>query len=319
MRRTMVEQILSTPETLNLALETWFIQDTLFGGVPFSLNLGGKMIGSPVVYLEFKNINLDFVRHVKSTGSKLVLFHMADELGDADISAYAQCDLVVRNYFFQTIMDSPEHADKLIWAPNGFRTGVGPRDRASLRKAGARTCLAAFAGWLANPQSHGGERARFAEAIPNCGANLFCHATIGFGAGYSLGLYAAVLEDSIFAPCPAGNSPETIRLYDALEMGCIPISLSHPFLTSPQALAAMGPVPFPLLKTWDHLPEFLDGMKATAASHPAQIVAMQSKCVNWWKDYKSFMQKRIATRCQELAGGKGNLSLRSLAQRLSLK
>ena len=163
----MVEQILSTPETLNLALETWFIQDTLFGGAPFSLNLGGKMIGSPVVYLEFKNINLDFVRHVKSTGSKLVLFHMADELGDADISAYAQCDLVVRNYFFQTIMDSPEHADKLIWAPNGFRTGVGPRDRASLRKAGARTCLAAFAGWLANPQSHGGERARFAEAIPN--------------------------------------------------------------------------------------------------------------------------------------------------------
>lgn len=31
----MVEQILSTPETLNLALETWFIQDTLFGGAPF--------------------------------------------------------------------------------------------------------------------------------------------------------------------------------------------------------------------------------------------------------------------------------------------
>ena len=35
--------------------------------------------------------------------------------------------------------------------------------------------------------------------------------------------YIAILLDSIFVPCPPGNNPETFRLYEALECGCIPL------------------------------------------------------------------------------------------------
>ncbi|WP_162785536.1 exostosin family protein [Polynucleobacter necessarius] len=48
----------------------------------------------------------------------------------------------------------------------------------------------------------------------------------GFVGGYNVGLYSTIMEDSIFAPCPSGNKSETIRLYDALELGCILIFLS---------------------------------------------------------------------------------------------
>jgi hypothetical protein len=315
----MVEQILSSPETLNLVLESWFVQDAWFDGVPYSLTHGSKIIGSPVVYVEFKDINRDFVRHIKSTGNSLVLYHMADELGNADTSAYEDCDLVVRNYFFPRIMDRPEYAGKVIWAPNGFRTGVGPRPREKIKRADRRLSLSAFLGWLSNTASHGNERALFADVAPKCGENLFCHPTIGFGAGYSLGLYSTIMEDSIFAPCPAGNSPETIRLYDALELGCIPISLAHLFLTSDQALASIGRIPFPLINSWDQLPDYLAAMKAKLASDPAPIVALQGKCIDWWKNYKAFMRKKIASRCQELDTGKNGGSLRALARRLSLK
>lgn len=104
------------------------------------------------------------------------------------------------------------------------------------------------------------------------------------------------MEDSIFAPCPAGNSPETIRLYDALELGCIPISLSHPFLTSVDALGAIGPIPFPILESWGELPSFLDRMKSIALSNPDEIRSLQAKTIHWWSSYKEFIQNKISSR-----------------------
>ena len=35
--------------------------------------------------------------------------------------------------------------------------------------------------------------------------------------------YVSILLDSMFVPCPQGNNPETFRLYEALECGCIPL------------------------------------------------------------------------------------------------
>ena len=40
--------------------------------------------------------------------------------------------------------------------------------------------------------------------------------------------YIAILLDSIFVPCPAGNNLETFRLYEALECGCIPLYIKTP-------------------------------------------------------------------------------------------
>jgi len=102
------------------------------------------------------------------------------------------------------------------------------------------------------------------------------------------------MEDSIFAPCPSGNNPETIRLYDALELGCIPISLSHEFLLSRDALASIGPVPFPILSSWAGLPQFLESMKAKTLSNPNEILELQQRCISWWSDYKIAIQKKIA-------------------------
>ena len=40
--------------------------------------------------------------------------------------------------------------------------------------------------------------------------------------------YVASLLDSVFVPCPPGNNPETFRLYEALECGCIPLYVKSP-------------------------------------------------------------------------------------------
>ena len=294
-------QIISTPDSLNAALETWFVQNELFGGAPYNLGINPEqLVGSAIVYLELSQINVDLIRRIKSLSNKVILYHMGGERLDKDISAYAECDLVIRNYYFPSIINDLEAGKKVLWAPNGFRTGVGPRDKAFLKKSSRRQCLAAFLGWINNSASYNDERASFAAPAAACGENLYVMPSNGFAGGYNVGLYSAIMEDSIYAPCPAGNNPETIRLYDALELGCIPISLSHEFLLSKDALASLGPVPFPLLGSWSELPQFLVEMTERLISNPNEIFELQQRCIDWWSSFKMSMQKKIADRIDAL-------------------
>lgn len=287
-------QIISSPDSLNGALETWFVQNELFGGAPYTFGVNPSQLDCSVVaYLELNQINVDLIRQIKSFGKKVVLYHMGGEKLDKDISAYAECDLVVRNYYFPSIINQTGLGRNILWAPNGFRTGVGPRGSDALKPSFQRMSIASFLGWINNADSFNNERASFAGPAAACGENLYLMPSNGFAGGYNVGLYSAIMEDSVFAPCPSGNNPETIRLYDALELGCIPVSLSHPFLLSEDALGLLGPVPFPLLKSWSELPQFLEGMKVRSLSNPSEILGLQKRCINWWSDYKSAIHEKI--------------------------
>jgi hypothetical protein len=294
-------QIISSPESLNSALETWFVQNELFAGSPFSFEVNlSELDCSVVVYLELNQISIDLIRQIKSFGKKVVLYHMGGEKLDKDVSAYTECDLVVRNYYFQTIIDHSTLNGNILWAPNGFRTGVGPRKASAIKSSLQRQSIASFLGWINNADSFNNERASFSGPAAACGENLYLIPSNGFAAGYNVGLYSAIMEDSIFAPCPSGNNPETIRLYDALELGCIPISLSHPFLLSRDALGLLGSVPFPLLKSWSELPQFLEEMKLKTLANPGEIFDLQKRCISWWSDCKLAIHKKIFSSMQAL-------------------
>lgn len=329
-------QIISSSKTLNAILESGFIQNILFQGAPYSTQFDPeKSAGVVVVYVELYEIDLQLISKIKAAGKKIVLYHMGDELADKDISTYQTCDLIIRNYFFPQILSHTEFAHKILWAPNGCKTGVGPRAPDTLQKVCARQYLACFLGWLSNVASFNGERALFSEAVsawsgskkrrtknvkqwlkhylslskeylaftkvaPSCKVDLHLLSSTGFSNGYNVGLYSATMEDSIFAPCPAGNSPETIRLYDALESGCIPVSLNHEFLVSCDALGELGTPPFILLSSWNEFPAFLEQMKQKMATSPEEIQQMQNNCIIWWEKYKKHIAQKIAQRIESL-------------------
>lgn len=305
----MADYLVSTQDTLHTIAESGFVQNTLFDGLPYLIGFGKELRDSTVVYVEMMQINVEYIRRLKSLGNKVVLYHMADERADLDCSAYPECDLIVRNYYFPHIIDNPAYGGKVMWAPNGWKNGAGPRDIAKLRRSSERSCFAMFAGWLSNAQSYNNERAIFSAVAEKCGPHLFSSATPGFSGGYSVGLYAAMMEDAVFAPCPAGNSPETIRLYDALELGCIPVMLRYPFLASREALGALGAVPFILLESWDELPDWLAATRAHYARDPAALDALQAKCMNWWRDYKRHIHQKVGDRCAALEGPRRGFSL----------
>jgi len=329
-------QIISSSKTLNAILESGFIQNILFQGAPYSTQFDPeKSAGVVVVYLELYEIDLRLISKIKSSGKKVVLYHMGDELADKNISAYQNCDLIIRNYFFPEILNHPEFVHKILWAPNGCKTGVGSRAPHTLQKVDSRQYLSCFLGWLSNVASFNGERALFSEVVsawggkkkrriknvtqwlkhyfslskeylaftriaPGCRADLHLLSSTGFSSGYNVGLYSATMEDSIFSPCPAGNSPETIRLYDALESGCIPVSLKHEFLVSCDALGELEIPPFIFLSSWNEFPAFLEQMKGRIVTHPQEIQQMQDDCITWWENYKKHIAQKIAQRIESL-------------------
>ena len=93
-----------------------------------------------------------------------------------------------------------------------------------------------------------------------------------------------VLSSTDFIPCPNGFfHPETYRLYEALECGCIPIVENaynyydrlfpnNPFIKIDKWADAK-----PIIKGWDS----------------DQIKKKREECIHWWIEYKRKLQDFI--------------------------
>lgn len=291
--------IFSTQRTIGMIIENWFVQNILLPSKSICLDWDLENLKDRVVvYVEVEEIDLKIIDKLKENNNKVVLFQMGDETAKKfNRDAYDKVDFIIRNYYFSEIFDVPEFANKLIWIPNGYKTGIGPRDPTGLRLADQRKFLSSFLGWLDNPNSFGNERHLFREISAECSQDLLIHSTPSFASGFNAGLYSAIMEYSVYCPCPAGNNPSSIRMYDALELGCIPISLKHEYLLTDQA---MGPVPFPLLNTWLELPEFLRNARANFLNDSKLVNQLQKDCMDWWSIAKDKWKGQIIERLQSL-------------------
>lgn len=291
--------VVSNEVTADVILEFWFMQNLVLQGLPVGLEWDvAALHDSVVVYFEVRELNGDVVDQLKAQNNKVILLQMGDLKAQRfRREIYQKCDLILRMHYFPEIFEDPEIAAKIVWIPNGFKSGIGPRVPQSLRASSQRRFLSCFLGWLDNDGAVGNERNAFREAVQYCASDILMHPTSAFGQGYKLGMYSVAMEYSIFAPCPAGNSPETIRLYDALELGCIPICLNHRFLHSPVAL---GEVPFPVLNDWSELPAFLAQYREIIQTDPAHVQALQQTCIQWWNDFKAARFGHIAERFLQL-------------------
>jgi hypothetical protein len=91
--------------------------------------------------------------------------------------------------------------------------------------------------------------------------------------------YLTYLAQTKIALCPSGvESPDTFRLYEALEAGCLPVV--DAFSTNHQALGFWHylfgeELPFPILPYWSDLPQL---MPELLRDYPANA----NRCASWW-------------------------------------
>jgi len=121
--------------------------------------------------------------------------------------------------------------------------------------------------------------------------------------------YTLRMTQTVFAPCPPGNTPETFRIYEALELGAIPLLIRPPsdeldFLQTDLWRDYPGPV----FTNWDpDMPLFLEKM----ADDPTAVDLLQARVVTWYAEFKERTRDQIAALLEEAFASKTNKSKRS--------
>ena len=126
---------------------------------------------------------------------------------------YKPYSYVFRPYWFDSTFRKQNNDTPVLWIPNGYSAGVGPRLSSSLLSYAQRPQLCYFQG---SPRDNGqaSSREKMRQALlkwdpmhKRCNVQW----TQGFMAGHTPLIYSAELGRAKYALCPAGNNAETIR------------------------------------------------------------------------------------------------------------
>ncbi len=107
--------------------------------------------------------------------------------------------------------------------------------------------------------------------------------TRGFTQGIDPKEYIKKMSEARIIPCPGGPvTPDTFRMYEALEMACIPIVDAYAANNKNPGYWNMlfgEDIPFPIIEDWKELPGLIEYFNDTFQENSNKIFA-------WWQQYK---------------------------------
>ena len=203
--------------------------------------------------------------------SKLFLFHLGDETGIIDHSQiYKNCDFIWRafcnNKYFKN--------NDIKCLPIGFKSGINYKNKERKYK------------WNFIGTPHKSSRHdllfQFSKIEP-----YFTFKTKRFNDKKQIieaDELSEVLSSTLFVPCPNGFvHPETYRLYEALECGCIPI-IENTYRYYDRLFPEN---PFLKIDKW------IDAKEIILSWPKNQIANKMEECQSWWKQNKLKLQNEI--------------------------
>ena len=210
---------------------------------------------------------VELYKKLKLICSKIFLFHLGDESGAYDLSQiYKNCNYIWRTFCSNKYFEN----NRVTCIPIGYKSGVLDKKRNN------RKYKWAFVGTPHKSSRHD-LLFQFSDIKP-----FFCHRTEKFDKKIiSVEEMSEVLSLTEFMPCPNGFvHPETYRVYESLECGCIPIVENayqyydrlfphNPFIKVDKWMDAR-----PIIKGWNN----------------DQIKQKKEECKIWWNEYKDKLQ-----------------------------
>jgi hypothetical protein len=209
----------------------------------------------------------DYFRECRARCRRLVLLHASDEWFSGGYALYRHFDAVIRNF-----ATGLARHDGIWTIPEGYTNGT--RTGGIPRPATERQYAWSFTGEIK------ASRVDMASALTAIEPNLMTGTTSIYkdgGKKLSKAEFDDVLENSIFSPCPMGNVIlETWRLYESLELGCIPIVETRGSLDYFTAL--FGPHPVPSFRNWEAARNYA---RRVLADKPLMLRS-QVEVRDWW-------------------------------------
>ena len=205
------------------------------------------------------------------------LFQISDECYSGGYSIYSKFDFVLRNYY-SLIFEQPG----VMVLPLGFTTHSINQRR--IVPATERALLWSFAG--AKTAARLKMYKAFKSIDPN--ACYFYENRKHQKPALDREAFMGVLAQTVFSPCPMGNVVlETFRLYESLEMGCIPIVECRPWM--PYFDRLMPGHPLPKFFSWYAARSFVE----TLLKDKHRLADYQSTLSEWWCSYKMTLQNEV--------------------------
>ena len=202
--------------------------------------------------------------------SKIFLFHLGDESGSYDLSPiYNNCNYILRTFCSHKYFKN----NKVKCIPIGYKSGILNKQR------NKRKYKWAFAGTPHKSSRHD-LLFQFSDIEP-----FFCHKTEKFNVKIiSVDEMSEVLSLTEFIPCPNGFfHPETYRVYEALECGCIPI-VENAYKYYDRLFPDN---PFIKIEKWADARPIIKSWKSD------QIKQKKEECTIWWSREKNKIQDFI--------------------------
>jgi hypothetical protein len=225
---------------------------------------------------------LNQVRRAGSVG----LLHVGDHRYRSRLGAYVAFAFVWRTYYHSGLRDL---AVRQLPLGPGAVTGYGDEPTpAALRPPMARLYTWSYLG----SRDPGVEPMLEALRLVDGG-----HVRVGDGNGAAARPGAlgdvdpvAVLADSVLAPCPSlDRHLETTRIYDALELGAIPVVERRRRIDYFTEL--LGDHPLPTVQAWDEAPLVLRRLLADQA----RLTELHERVMAWWTGHKLELAATLRT------------------------
>ena len=205
--------------------------------------------------------------------SKIFLFHLGDESGSYDLSTvYGHC-----NYIWRVFCSTRYFVnDKVKCIPIGYKSGILNQQQNNRKYK-----------WAFTGTPHKSSRHDLLFQLSDI-EPFFCHKTEKFNVKIiSVDEMSKILSSTEFIPCPSGFfHPETYRLYEALECGCIPI-VENTY----QYYDRLFPDnPFIKIDKWADAKPVIKGWESE------QIKKKGKECRIWWSGEKNKIQDFIKSK-----------------------
>ena len=214
---------------------------------------------------------IDFYNKLKLITSKFFLIHLGDESGAYDLSpVYQNCTFIWRTFCSNKYFNN----QKVSCIPIGYKSGTCFKKQKNGRKYK----------WAFIGTPHKSSRQDLLYQLSSIKPS-FCHKTEKFNEKIiNIDKMSEILSSTEFLPCPNGFvHPETYRLYESLECGCIPI-VENAYKYYDRLFPDN---PFLKVDRWKDASNFIKKFK------DIDIEKKSKDCEEWWKKYKNKLKNFI--------------------------
>ena len=226
-----------------------------------------------------------FLEAVKRAGN-CGLIHLGDEFLRGPYAAYASFAFVIRTHY-ATFVESPGVLQIPLGYSNNMQSDMGER-------SSKRPYAWGFTG------AKGLARVQLGRIWSGFEKSFFHLVDLRAGGVHlSRSEFLELLSGSAFVPCPMGNAHlESLRIYEALERGAIPIVSTRAKLAYFDRVLGEGH-PIPQFQNWTQARVWAEDIYR----RPADLDVLQERVITWWAAKKLDVRERVRVFVEEgLAG-----------------